>query len=74
MTYVNRVERSPCGNYVVIGNDWGLVEVYGYPNSKGARSRTFRGHSEHVTNVKNSGTNIYSAGGYDNTVMIWKIS
>ena len=58
----------------MIGNDWGYVEIYWYPNAKGSRSRTFRGHSEHVTNVKNSGSYVYSAGGYDNTIMCWKIS
>jgi microtubule-associated protein-like 6 len=73
-THINRVHRSPNGQFVAVGNDWGLVEVFGFPNSEGARSVAYRGHSEHVMNVKWSanGDYLFSAGGYDQAVMQWK--
>ena len=73
-THVNRVHRSPCGQMVAVGNDWGLVEVFGFPNSEGAKSAAYRGHSEHVMNVKWSanGEYLFSVGGYDQAIMQWK--
>lgn len=74
-THVNRVDRSPQpdGTFAV-ANDWGLVELFGNPNSEGAKSQKFRGHSEHVTNVKwnKAGNYLFSAGGYDQCIMQWK--
>ena len=73
-THVNRVDRSPASEYFAVGNDWGLVEVFGNPNKEGSKSKGFRGHSEHVTNVKWStdGKYLFSAGGYDQCIMQWK--
>ena len=73
-SHINRVHRSPDGRMVATGNDWGLVEVFGFPNSEGAKSVAYRAHSSHVTNVKwnQQGNYIASAGGYDQTVMHWK--
>lgn len=73
-THVNRVHRSPDGHMVAVGNDWGLVEVFGFPNSEGAKSVAFRAHSEHVMNVKwdQHGSKLFSAGGYDQCVMQWR--
>jgi WD40 repeat protein len=73
-THINRVHRSPDGHTVATGNDWGLVEVFGFPNSEGAKSLAYRGHSEHVMNVKwnQRGDYLFSAGGYDQAVMQWK--
>jgi WD40 repeat protein len=73
-THINRVHRSPTKNLVATGNDWGLVEVFGFPNSEGAKSAAFRGHSEHVMNVKwhAQGNYIFSAGGYDQAIIQWK--
>ncbi|OMJ95047.1 hypothetical protein SteCoe_1580 [Stentor coeruleus] len=73
-THINRVHRSPEGHTVATGNDWGLVEVFGFPNSEGAKSLAYRGHSEHVMNVKwnQRGDYLFSAGGYDQAVMQWK--
>jgi WD40 repeat protein len=66
-THVNRVDRSPDQTMFAIGNDWGLVEIFGNPNSESAKSKAYRGHSEHVTNVKwnKDGTYLFSTGGYD---------
>jgi WD40 repeat protein len=71
-THVNRVDRDPEERLVAIGNDWGLVEVFNFPNGEGAKSQQFRGHSEHVTNVKWSADYVFSAGGYDQCIMQWR--
>lgn len=73
LTHVNRVDRSAHGDLVAVGNDWGLVEVFGYPNNAGAKSQAFRAHSEHVMNVKwsHDDRKLFSAGGYDQTIMQW---
>jgi WD40 repeat protein len=73
-THVNRVDRSPDKQFFAVGNDWGLVEIFGNPNSESAKSKAFRGHSEHVTNVKwpADGGRLFSAGGYDQCIMQWK--
>mmetsp|Transcript_5014 Transcript_5014/g.7563 ORF Transcript_5014/g.7563 Transcript_5014/m.7563 type:complete len:745 (+) Transcript_5014:32-2266(+) len=73
-THINSVDRSRSGDKCAIGNDWGLVEIFGYPNSEGAKSKAYRGHSEHVMNVKWNGKDscVFSAGGYDQTIMQWK--
>jgi WD40 repeat protein len=75
MTHVNTVDRSKAGNLVAVGNDWGNVVLFNYPNCSGAKSRSFKGHSEHVTNVKwNSNDEyLFSAGGYDQTIMQWRV-
>lgn len=73
-THINRVHRSPDGHMVASGNDWGLVEIHGFPNSEGAKSVAYRGHSEHVMNVKwsKNGDHLFSVGGYDQAIMQWK--
>jgi WD40 repeat protein len=71
-THINRVDRSSCDQFFAVGNDWGQVEIYNNPNSEGAKSKAFRAHSEHVTNVKWTPTHVFSAGGYDQCVMQWK--
>jgi microtubule-associated protein-like 6 len=73
-THVNAADRSKDSQVVAVGNDWGLVEVFGFPNNEGAQSNQYRGHSEHVTNVQfaRDDSYIFSAGGYDQTLMQWK--
>lgn len=75
LTHVNTVDRSRDQSLIAVGNDWGLVEIFHNPNGDGAKSRAFKGHSEHVTKVVWSadGTYLYSAGGYDQTLMQWKV-
>lgn len=72
-THINRVDRSNSGDMVATGNDWGLVEIFGYPNSEGADSVALRAHSEHVTNVKfgEGDQYLFSTGGYDQCLMQW---
>lgn len=51
-THVNRVDRSHDKRTFAVGNDWGLVELFRNPNDKTCRSKAYKAHSEHVTNVK----------------------
>lgn len=73
-THINAVAGSSDGTLVACGDDYGLVTLFNDPVRKGHKPRAFRGHSEHVTNVKFSADDqwLWSAGGYDQTVMQWK--
>jgi WD40 repeat protein len=75
MTHVNTVDRNKALDLVAVGNDWGNVVLFRFPNCEGAKGKSFKGHSEHVTNVKwNSNDEyLFSAGGYDQTIMQWKV-
>lgn len=75
MTHVNTVDRSHDMSLFAVGNDWGQVELYNNPNGEKAKSKAFRAHSEHVMNVKWSQDDgyVFSAGGYDQTVMQWRV-
>jgi len=74
-SHVNAVSRSHDLEHVVVGNDWGMVTLFKFPNGEGARGKAFKAHSEHVTKVKWTlgDSYIISAGGYDNTIMQWKV-
>jgi WD40 repeat protein len=75
MTHVNTVHRSNDSRLVAVGNDFGLVELFGNSTGVGAKSRAFKAHSEHVTSVRWSSDDryLYSAGGYDMTIMQWRV-
>lgn len=59
------------------GDDYGLVQLFRNPARKGVMPRSFRGHSEHVVRVKfgRGGLDgwLFSVGGYDQTLMQWKM-
>ena len=71
---INHCAISNNGQYLVTGDDWGGVNVYNYPVRPGAKSKTFRAHSEHVVRVSASQNDefLFSCGGYDQTLMQWK--
>lgn len=73
-THVNGVAQAPDGNTLLVGNDYGLVQLFRNPARNGAQPRSYRGHSEHVVRVAYSadGSYAYSVGGYDQTMMVWK--
>lgn len=73
-THINAVTGSKCGTLLACGDDYGLVTLFRDPCRRGAVPRSYRGHSEHVTAVKftDDGERLFSAGGYDQTVMQWK--
>jgi len=74
-THVNGVARSKSGAIFATGDDWGLVNLYRNPNDKGSNSNSFRAHSSHVVRVlfDASDSYVYSIGGYDRTLMKWKV-
>ena len=72
-THINSVAGSSDGQLLATGDDYGLVNLFRDPCIKG-RPRSYRGHSEHVVRVMFSAddSNLYSIGGYDQTLMQWK--
>jgi len=60
---------------IASGDDWGLVCVYNNPIRDKHKGNKYRGHSEHVTNVKfgQGGKYLFSAGGQDQTTIQWKL-
>lgn len=71
-THINRVVGNPEGTLIATGDDWCNVRLFRDPVRKGGKPRTYRGHSEFVTNVIFQGDRIFSVGGYDQTLMQWK--
>ena len=76
-THINGVDMNPEQTLISCGDDYGLVQLFRNPARKGVQPRSFRGHSEHVVRVR-FGTDglaeyLFSVGGYDQTVMQWKI-
>lgn len=78
-THINGVDCTPDhGGLIAVGDDYGLVQLFRDPARKGAKPRSFRAHSEHVVRVKFGKENalqgyVFSVGGYDQTLMQWKI-
>ena len=72
--HVNGVDRNHGEDVIATGDDWGLVNLYRNPALKGARCVSFRAHSSHVVRVMfdQSDSHLYSVGGYDKTLMMWK--
>jgi len=73
-THINGVAESHDTQLLCTGDDYGLVNLFRNPARKGACPRSFRGHSEHVVRVAFSADDcmVYSIGGYDQTLMVWR--
>lgn len=71
-THINKVNGNESGSLLVSGDDWCNVRVFRDPCRPGNAPRTYRGHSEFVTNCMFHGNRIFSVGGYDQTLMQWK--
>lgn len=74
-THINGVDGCNELNLIATGDDYGLVNIYRNPcRTKKHVARSFRGHSEHVTQVKfmNRGDFLISIGGMDQTVIQWR--
>lgn len=71
-THINSVNRNEDGSLLVTGDDWCLMRIFNNPCLVGHRPRSYRGHSEFVTNAVFNGGKIYTVGGYDQTLMQWK--
>ena len=72
--HVNGVDRNHGKDIVATGDDWGFVNLYRNPVLKGAKCGSYRAHSSHVVRVlfDSKDEYIYSVGGYDKTLMMWK--
>lgn len=64
---VNHCAITNNGLFLATGDDWGGVNIYNYPVRPGAKSKTFRAHSEHVVRVAfdEKDEYMFSVGGYD---------
>lgn len=73
-THINGVDMSKDGTLIATGDDYGLVNVFRNPVRDGHQPISLRGHSEHVLRVAfhNDDTQLFSIGGYDQTLMQWK--
>ena len=87
-TDINAVERShgstegnselqggANGNLIAIADDFGMVKLMRYPCvSNSQLSKSYRGHSAHVTNVvfHREDSFVISTGGGDNCVFMWQ--
>eukprot|EP00741_Cyanophora_paradoxa_P013198 tig00000178_g12750.t1 len=71
---VNAVDRTHYGDVVASGDDYRYVNLYRYPCLDGAAPRRYRGHSEHVTNVRFTwdDRHLVSTGGADLTIIQWR--
>ena len=75
-THINIVELSKNQELIATGDDYGLVNVYRNPCREDHKARSYRGHSEHVTNVKMHGDTMEtmcSLGGQDQTLIQWRL-
>jgi microtubule-associated protein-like 6 len=81
---INSVCTSPDNNVVVSADDHGHVNMFNYPCiTSGASANVGKGHSSHVMNVrfshgkgakvKTENTNIFSVGGNDRALFMWKL-
>lgn len=74
-SHVNGVDRSNSGKVFATGDDWGFLNLYRNPCLKGNKAKSYRAHSSHVVRVMFDANDkyIYSVGGYDRTLMKWKV-
>jgi len=75
-SHINGVDRNHAGSLVATGDDWRLVNLLRYPCLKGGKPNSFAGHSEHVVRVKFDAQDkyLFSIGGYDRTLIQWKLN
>jgi len=74
-SHVNGTDRSKSGEILATADDWGNVNLFRYPNMEGAEYKAYCGHSEHVVRALfgQDDKRLFSVGGYDQTVMQWKV-
>ena len=71
-SHINIVEMSKDQQIIATGDDYGLVNLYRSPCREDHKAKSYRGHSEHVTNVKIHGEEMEtmcSLGGQDQTLI-----
>jgi WD40 repeat protein len=72
-SHVNTVCQSSDRKLLATGDDWGLVNIFRNPALDKHACQSYRGHSEHVTQVEFSDDDKYilSTGGQDQTTIQW---
>jgi WD40 repeat protein len=75
-SHINGVDRSKKRDLVATGDDWRLVNVHRYPCLHGVKPKSYVGHSEHVVRVRfdEKDEYLYSIGGFDRTLIQWKLA
>ena len=76
MSDVNSADRNEDLSLIVTGDDFRRVKLFSYPAVKERSAfKEFKGHSEHVPNVRFSkdGKYVYSVGGLDKAVMQYEV-
>ncbi len=73
--HVNGICRNNAKDVIATGDDWGFVNLYRNPALSKAQCTSYRAHSSHVVRVlfDQTDSTLYSIGGYDKTLMIWKV-
>jgi len=73
---VNSINISEDKQLIVVGANDGVINIYKYPCLEGGKAKRLYGHTEHVNRVKFglNGKYIFSIGGYDKTLMQWKLA
>lgn len=76
LTHVNGVICSKDNSVMYTSDDFGLVNVFHYPNPQIAESRSFCGHSEHVAGLSLTpdGKRLFTIGGEDKALIQWKVT
>ena len=75
-THVNDVCGSADKTLLFSSDDFSLVNVFRFPNPSINESRSFCGHSEHVTRVTASqdGKTVFTVGGNDKALIQWRLT
>ena len=73
--HIRSVIMSPEGSNLISGDNFGLVNLFMYPDAKTEVSNSYSAHSEHVVCVVQSkdGKTIFSVGGADKALIQWKL-
>ena len=74
--FITCVNRSNEQKYVVVGNEWGLLELYRYPNGPGSQGKIYRAHSLEVVNLLWTAQDrgLLSLGGFDLSILQWRVT
>ena len=58
--------------FMLSGDDFGLVNVFNWPNPETKSSRSYAAHSEHVVRVVFGKNFVFSIGGQDKALIQWR--
>lgn len=75
-THINDVCSTKDASLMLTADDYGLVNVFNYPNPRIEDSRSFAGHSEHVVRVcvSQDQNHVFTIGGSDRALIQWKVT